>query len=188
MKRIWESVLISKPLVVFILLLMALQVEAKLLVKPSEAITKFIGQTKYDIQEKSLLLTKDELLEVRKLSRTPCEDGLFKYFILKNQDRTYFVPLITHRVRSKTQTSAVFINAQGVVEHVEIIAFNEPPKYTPQSSLLNQFKGKSLSDKMQPHKDITFISGATLTADATSKSIRIALALWHLKKPTGASK
>lgn len=69
------------------------------------------------------------------------------------------------------------LDANGKLKRVEVVAFLEPPEYMPPDIWYRQFDGKSLSDNLRIQKDIHPVTGATLTANATTDAARRATAI-----------
>ena len=82
-----------------------------------------------------------------------------------------------HRIHTHPQTLMIVVNPDSTVADVVVVAFEEPRKYQAPAAWLNQFPGRKLDDQLNLRKDIQGISGATLTARATTKAVRRTLAL-----------
>jgi hypothetical protein len=60
-----------------------------------------------------------------------------------------------------------------------MLAFHEPPEYGPPSNWLAQFDHQALDDELRVRGDIDGITGATLTANAITASVRRVLAVFN---------
>ena len=79
----------------------------------------------------------------------------------------------THRVRTLKETILIKVNANNEVEHIEILAFNEPKDYLAKEVWLQQFKHKRfVMDKSLLKQEIKPYLGASLTASAIDKAVR----------------
>jgi Na+-translocating ferredoxin:NAD+ oxidoreductase RnfG subunit len=78
----------------------------------------------------------------------------------------------THTVRTKKETLLVMLNADGSLKRIEVVAFLEPPEYMPGDRWYRQFDGKQLNEKLKLDRDIHAVTGATLTARATTEAVR----------------
>jgi electron transport complex protein RnfG len=85
--------------------------------------------------------------------------------------------LDTHRVRTLPETLMVVLEPDGRVRRVEVVAFREPLEYIPRDSWYGQFEGERLSDELALKRDIRPVTGATLTARATTEAVRRILAI-----------
>lgn len=83
----------------------------------------------------------------------------------------------THRVRTLPETVMVVVGPAGEVERVEVLSFQEPPDYIPREIWYQQFEGRELSDDLELKRGIHPVTGATLTARATTDAVRRVLAL-----------
>lgn len=79
-------------------------------------------------------------------------------------------------VRSKAQDLMVVIDADGKVTKIVVCRFDEPQDYRPSQKWYDQFVGETLDDDLQIGKDIHAVSGATMTARATTAAVRELLA------------
>jgi hypothetical protein len=83
----------------------------------------------------------------------------------------------THPVRTLPETVMVVVDPQGKVARVEVISFEEPEQYLPRGGWYGQFGGKGLSPDLDLKRGIHPVTGATLTARATTEAVRRVLAL-----------
>lgn len=82
-----------------------------------------------------------------------------------------------HRVHSQQETLMIVVDPDGRVADLQVLAFAEPPKYLAPSAWMKQFLGRALDDRLRLKQDIQGITGATLTARATTKAVRRTLAI-----------
>lgn len=82
-----------------------------------------------------------------------------------------------HRVRTLSETVMVVVDGEGRVEQVEVLSFDEPPDYLPASPWYRQFVGHALDSDLALKRGIDGITGATLTARATTDAVRRVLAV-----------
>jgi len=82
-----------------------------------------------------------------------------------------------HRVRTLEETLMVALDADGAVLRLEVLSFREPEEYLPRHPWYEQFEGKDLSPRLELQRDIRGVTGATLTARATTAAVRRVLAL-----------
>jgi electron transport complex protein RnfG len=85
--------------------------------------------------------------------------------------------LDTHRVRTLPETVMVVLDADGKVRRVEVVTFREPLEYMPRKGWYEQYEGQKLDDDLALKRDIRPVTGATLTARATTEAVRRVLAL-----------
>lgn len=83
----------------------------------------------------------------------------------------------TRKVRSKAQTLMIAICPDGKVKRIEILRFDEPKEYRAPAKWIAQLHGKSLKDSLKIKGDVRNLTGATLTAHASLRAVREALAI-----------
>ena len=151
---------------VLLLLLCTSLVEA-LIIMPEKAMqTEFNSAT---ISKKSMILTKKEHLAVQKEAKTAMKSKLFRVYFAKDKGIGI---LLTQRVRSKSCAVLYMMDTNGVVQNIEIIAFNEPKEYMPSGQWL---------DELKTNPNINSITGATLSASALMRASKLASAIWKVK-------
>ena len=82
-----------------------------------------------------------------------------------------------HKVRTKKEVLMLVVDAEQKLRRLEVVIFTEPPEYQPRASWYAQFLGKKLDDELRIGGAIKGVTGATLTAQATTRSVRRVLAL-----------
>jgi hypothetical protein len=80
-------------------------------------------------------------------------------------------------VRTQAETLMIAVDPQGKVARIEVLSFREPEEYLPRGAWYQQFVGKALGPELQLKRAILPVSGATLTARATTSAVRRVLAL-----------
>lgn len=83
----------------------------------------------------------------------------------------------SHIVRTLSETVMVAVDADGKVSRVEVLSFDEPPEYLPREPWYRQFDGRPLDSDLELRRAIRPVSGATITATATTDAVRRVLAL-----------
>lgn len=130
------------------------------------------------IERISHVLTDAQMEQVADLAGKPLPSALAAAYVATRSGvvvgTAYFD---AHRVHSHPQTLMIVVNPDGTVADVVVVAFEEPRKYQAPAAWLKQFPGRKLDDQLNLRKDIQGISGATLTARATTKAVRRTLAL-----------
>jgi len=75
------------------------------------------------------------------------------------------------------ETIMVVVDPSGAVARIEVLSFSEPEEYMPRPRWYEQFAGKTLNDELSMKRGIHPVTGATLTARATTDAARRVLAL-----------
>ena len=140
-----------------------------------------------EVERKGHVLTDAQMKQAADLAGKPLPSALVAAYVATRDGvvvgTAYFD---VHRVHSLTETLMIVVNPDGTVADVVVLAFSEPPKYRAPADWLKQFPGRKLDDGLQLKKDIQGISGATLTARATTKAVRRTLALHAVLQNLGA--
>ncbi len=165
-------------LIATLFLITALQ--AKLLVTPFDALHAVYGK-EVKIEKKNVLLTIDKAEAVYKKAEMPTGSKIFRTFTITKEGKPIaYAILVSRVVRTKDAAVLYMISPKGVIENVEIIAFNEPPEYTPTKAYVEQFKGKTDQDTLRVGKDVPTVTGATMGARNVTDGARLALAVFDL--------
>ena len=86
----------------------------------------------------------------------------------------------SHRVRTLAETVMIAIDPESQIVRVEVLSFDEPLDYLPRDEWYAQFAGRALVPDTELGRAIRPVTGATLTARATTDAARRALALHRL--------
>ena len=130
------------------------------------------------IERQSIFLTEVEVAEVARLSGGPRPSALSAAYVATKDGRivgtAYFD---THVVRTLAETLMVVVTPSATIGRIEVLSFSEPEEYLPREHWYAQFPGKALDDELSVKRAIRPVSGATLTARATTEASRRVLAL-----------
>ena len=130
------------------------------------------------VERKSLFLTAAEQQEAAALSGGPAPSALIVAYAASRDGRpagtAYFD---THVVRTLAETLMIVVDPSGAIARVEVLSFAEPEEYLPREHWYAQFPGKALDDELSVKRGIRPVSGATLTARATTEAARRVLAI-----------
>jgi len=90
-----------------------------------------------------------------------------------------------HPVRTLQEVIMVAVRPDGRVRRVTVLKFSEPPEYRAPDGWLEQFHGGRLDDALSLKGDIVTMTGATLTSEAVTGSVRRMLAYHDFLQPLG---
>jgi hypothetical protein len=95
-----------------------------------------------------------------------------------------------HRVRTLQETLMVVVDPQSRIRRLEVLSFDEPPDYMPRRPWYEQFEQRGLDAELQLKRAIRPVTGATLTAQATTAAARRVLAIHRaiVEVPAAAAK
>ena len=130
------------------------------------------------IERGSVFLTDGQLDAVRRLAGVEVPSALVRPHRAscggKPGGTAYFD---VHRVRTLPETVMVAVGPDGRVLRVEVVAFREPLDYVPRDAWYEQFEGERLDRDLALDRDVRGVTGATLTARATTDAVRRVLAI-----------
>lgn len=131
-----------------------------------------------EIERRTVFLSDEQLQRARELVGEEIEGALAHPYEAtcagEYAGTAYFD---THRVRTLPETLMVVIDPEEQVRRIEILAFREPEEYIPREIWYEQFSDRELSPELDLKRDIRGVTGATLTARATTEAVRRVLAL-----------
>ena len=134
-----------------------------------------------EVERHTVYLTVTELASVRELAGTEAPSAVVHpYVALRGERLCGTAYLDVHRVRTLAETVLIAIDADGSIARVEVLAFDEPLDYLPRRAWYERFAGRSLDERLEPGRAVPPVTGASLTARATSDAARRALAVHQL--------
>jgi len=140
------------------------------------------------IERQTLFLSDEQRDRVAEDSGAEVSSSIATRFVARDGDGVVrgWAYLDTHRVRTLPETVMVVLDADGRVRRVEVVTFREPLEYMPRRGWYEQYEGQELDDDLALKRDIRPVTGATLTARATTEAVRRALALHAVMAEEGA--
>ena len=161
-------------------LLMGSAVGATVLITVEEALALAFPDAKAD--RETLFLSEDQRATVEERSGVEVKSGLATRFVARDATGKIvgFAYLDTHVVRTLPETIMVVVDAGGAVQRVEVVAFREPREYLPRESWYGQYEDRKLDNELELKRGIRPVTGATLTARATTDAVRRVLAIHEI--------
>jgi Na+-translocating ferredoxin:NAD+ oxidoreductase RnfG subunit len=127
------------------------------------------------------VLTEQQVERIQHLSRTALDSRLVKLYTgIKNERVLGYAVIDIHNVRTLPEAFMIVLDPQGDVRSLRVLAFHEPLEYQPTDRWYGQFKQKSLAAPLRVGGDIHGVVGATLSARATTRGVRRALAYYEV--------
>jgi Na+-translocating ferredoxin:NAD+ oxidoreductase RnfG subunit len=134
-----------------------------------------------EVTRRTAYLTPEQVQKAKDLSGVEIPSALVAYHEARRNGQlvgtAYFD---THRVRTLPETLLIVVDPQGRVTRLEVISFREPEEYMPRDAWYAQFQGRRLDRDLALKSGIHPVSGATLTARATTSAVRRVLALHQI--------
>lgn len=129
-------------------------------------------------ERRAFILTEDQAEMVRTLARAPLESRIGALHVAwRGEIPLGYAWIGVHTVRTMPEALLVALTPDGRVLGVRVLAFYEPEDYLPIDRWRAQFAGRTLADPIQLKRDVHAVAGATLSARATTRAVRLALAL-----------
>ncbi len=163
----------------FLCSLLFLPAAGKVFLTQKQALHQVFG--KQEMQSQTHYWDKKQREEILRLADANQVAALGKEFWQKDGRSAWWD---TRKVRSKSQSLLIVIDPNHELEKILVCSFQEPLEYLPTSKWYAQFEGKKLNAKLQLNQDIHGFTGATLTARATVKAVREALAAHEVAHPS----
>jgi len=121
----------------------------------------------------------------------PVDQSVVSYYLATRDGKPLGVAYFdSHRVRTLNEVLMIVVGPNDKVQRVEVLRFAEPPEYHPRDGWLAQFQGHTLAPDLSLKGSISAMTGATLTSNAVTRSVRRVLALHrriHPFTPTGGA-
>jgi FMN-binding protein len=174
----WAPMISRRPALLLLLawMLAAATADAKVFLTQEEALKLTFGEAK--IERKTVFLTPAQQDTAAKLSGGARPSALAVAYVATKDGRlvgtAYFD---SHVVRTQPETLMIVVDPSGSIARIEVLSFAEPEDYLPRGHWYGQFAGKTLDDELAIARAIRPVSGATLTARATTDAARRVLAL-----------
>lgn len=139
------------------------------------------------IESEVYVLDESQAARVEEIARSPLESKLVKLHKAVKGDVILGYGFIDmHTVRTLPEAFLVVLTPEGQVRSLRLLAFHEPSEYQPTKRWYGQFERKSRRSPLRLGDDIHGIVGATLSARATTRGVRRALALYEILIQSGS--
>jgi transcriptional regulator of nitric oxide reductase len=176
----WGALLLGLALVV-----PPLAVEAKVFHSRREALELAFPDADR-IEDETVVLDDSQATRIQSMARSELESRLVRIYRGFKGDRLLGYAFIdVHNVRTLPEAFLVVLSPDGSVQRLRVLAFHEPLEYMPTARWYDQFEAKTLSQPMRLGRDVHGIVGATLSARATTRGVRRALALYEVVLQSG---
>ncbi len=139
------------------------------------------------IERRTVYLTEAQLARARALAGVAIDTALVHPYAARRDGKLVATAYFdAHRVRTQPETLMIVVDPEGRVQRIELLAFAEPPDYIPRAGWYRQFEREGLGENLQLQRGIRPVTGATLTARATTEAVRRVLAIHRVLAEGGA--
>jgi len=134
-----------------------------------------------EVGSETFVLDERQTEQIQKLARCPLESKLVKIYKAMRDGRVVGYALIDiHNVRTLPEAFMVVLTPDGEVSSLRVLAFHEPLEYKPTQRWYRQFANKTKDSPLRVGGDVHGVVGATLSALATARGVRRALAFYEV--------
>jgi hypothetical protein len=127
-------------------------------------------------------LTKAQTKRVAELAKVPFDRSVvFAYEARRKGELVGTAYFDTHKVRTHREILMIVVGPAARIRRIEVLAFAEPVDYLPRGAWYGQFTGRGLDDELELKRAIKGVTGATLTARATTAAARRLLAVHQVR-------
>jgi Na+-translocating ferredoxin:NAD+ oxidoreductase RnfG subunit len=154
--------------------------QAKVFYSRSEALALAFPNADH-VEGQTHILTDEHVARVEALAHSPLDSKLVRIYTgFENGEVVGYAFIDVHTVRTLPEAFLIVLSPQGAVRTLRVLAFHEPLEYKPSDRWYSQFEDKSIAEPLRLGGDVHGIVGATLSARATTRGVRRALALYQV--------
>ena len=133
------------------------------------------------VLDETILLDDEQLERVQKIARSDFESRIVRVYRGFREEKLLGYAFIdVFNVRTLSEALLVVLSPQGTVRALRVLAFHEPLEYMPTARWYEQFEDASLDRALRVGRDVHGVVGATLSARATTRAVRRALAFFEV--------
>ena len=159
--------------------------EGKVFFSRSEALQLAFPDAE-QVASKTYVLDDAQLDQIQDLAKCELDSKLVKIYTgMRGGDVIGYALIDVHNVRTLPEAFMVVLNPAGEVRSLRVLAFHEPLEYKPTNRWYRQFDNKSIDARLRLGGDVHGVVGATLSARATTRGVRRALAYYQVLIQSG---
>lgn len=138
------------------------------------------------VESETHVLRDDQVERIESLARGRLDSKLVKVYTgMRGGEVMGYALIDVHNVRTLPEAFLVVLSPAGDLKSLRVLAFHEPLDYLPTSRWYEQFEEKTLDQPLRLGGDVHGIVGATLSARATTRGVRRALAVYEVLIQSG---
>jgi len=159
--------------------------EGKVFYSLSEALQLAFPDAQH-VASKTFVLDDAQLEQIQDLAKCELDSKLVKIYTgMRDGDVIGYALIDVHNVRTLPEAFMVVLSPAGEVRSLRVLAFHEPLEYKPTNRWYRQFDNKSIDARLRLGGDVHGVVGATLSARATTRGVRRALAYYQVLIQSG---
>ncbi len=133
------------------------------------------------VEGETYVLNEDQVRRIESLARSRLDSRLVRIYTgYRGEEVLGYALIDVHNVRTLPEAFLVVLTPGGSVRSLRVLAFHEPLEYLPTDRWYEQFGDKSLREPLRVGGDVHAVVGATLSARATTRGVRRALAFYEV--------
>jgi hypothetical protein len=133
------------------------------------------------VETETFVLDDEQVGRIESLAKSQVDSKLVKIYTGRRGDDVLGYALIDiHNVRTLPEAFMVVLSPDGSVRSLRVLAFHEPLEYKPAGRWYEQFDDKTAGAPLRVGRDVHGVVGATLSARATTRGVRRALAFYEV--------
>ena len=154
--------------------------EAKVFYSRSEALELAFPGADH-VESETYVLDEQQVGRIQQLARSEIDTKLIRVYTgYRGGEVLGYAVIDIHRVRTLPEAFMIVLDPKGTVRSLRVLAFHEPLEYLPSERWYEQFGEMSLTEPIKLGGDVHGVIGATLSARATTKGVRRALAYYEV--------
>jgi hypothetical protein len=157
---------------------------AKVFLTQEQALALAFGEAAR-AERRTAYLTEEQEERIREAAGSEISSRVIVYYVGRDASGSAVAAYFdTHLVRTLPETVMIVVGGGGKVRRVDILSFDEPEDYLPKRLWLDQFEGRKLDAELSTKRAIRAVTGATISSRTITSTVRRALAVHELLKPT----
>ena len=158
----------------------AVSAQGKVFFSQSEALELAFPDAE-KVSSNTFVLDEDQVAQIESLAKCELDSRLVKIYTGMREGKVLGYALIDiHNVRTLPEAFMVVLSPGGEVRSLRVLAFHEPLEYKPTDRWYRQFDNRSIEAPLRVGGDVHGVVGATLSARATTRGVRRALAYYEV--------
>ena len=158
----------------------AVSAQGKVFFSQSEALELAFPDAE-EVASNTFILNEDQVARIESLAKCELDSRLVKIYTGMREGKVLGYALIDiHNVRTLPEAFMIVLSPGGEVRSLRVLAFHEPLEYKPTDRWYRQFDNRSIEAPLRVGGDVHGVVGATLSAHATTRGVRRALAFYEV--------
>jgi Na+-translocating ferredoxin:NAD+ oxidoreductase RnfG subunit len=160
--------------------LFAFSAHAKVFFSQTEALELAFPDAE-EVASSTFVLDDQQVEKIQTLAKCELDSKLVKIYTgMRDGEVVGYALIDVHNVRTLPEAFMIVLSPTGEVRSLRVLAFHEPLEYKPTDRWYRQFDNRSAGAPLRVGGDVHGVVGATLSAHATTRGVRRALAYYEV--------